>query len=228
MGLLLSINKDVRIYYSKLYLTKQDCDTIYKACSVLNEKEIRSIVQNLPYSNISLSYYAARNNYIGMLQYLKSTNKLELTAEMCSQAARYGNLETIKWLINNNCEWNSWTAAYAALNGHLHILLWLDQNTKIQWNRWLEWGSGILYNGNWSWLHDWDLLDNFSVSTYAVLGGHLDILKWLNNHGSPTNYRLLEYADKLDHNDITEWIKQTNPKFYNSWKSNSKSAAWPA
>ena len=49
-------------------------------------------------------------------------------------AAENGHLHVLKWARENGCEWDSWAYAHAAENGHLHVLKWVRENgeEKIQ------------------------------------------------------------------------------------------------
>ena len=48
--------------------------------------------------------------------------------DLCTSAARYGNLPVLQYLRSVNSEWDDVTWYYAALNGHLHILQWAREN----------------------------------------------------------------------------------------------------
>src|SRR5277367_15771 len=49
-------------------------------------------------------------------------------------AAEHGNLDTMKWLKDNNCPWNRYTFAKAAGHGNLDNMKWLRVN-YCPWNR---------------------------------------------------------------------------------------------
>ena len=53
-----------------------------------------------------------------------------LDAETCSNAAKGGHLDVLKWLRSQDppCPWNKETCRYAALSGHLDVLKWLIDN----------------------------------------------------------------------------------------------------
>ena len=49
-------------------------------------------------------------------------NTLKLKSSFtCSNAAKSGNLEVLKWAHENGCAWNSSTCAKAAKEGHFEI-----------------------------------------------------------------------------------------------------------
>ena len=43
------------------------------------------------------------------------------------EAAKYGNLENMKWLKEQGCPWDSYTFKYAARNGNLENMKWLKE-----------------------------------------------------------------------------------------------------
>ena len=71
----------------------------------------------------------------------------------CSNVARNGHLEVLKWARKNGCPWDEWTCTYAALNGHLEVLKWARKNNGCPWNKW--------------------------TCENAARKGHLEVLKWL-------------------------------------------------
>ena len=48
--------------------------------------------------------------------------------ETCANAARNGHLATLQWARANGCPWDMMTTASAALNGHLATLQWAQAN----------------------------------------------------------------------------------------------------
>ncbi len=49
-------------------------------------------------------------------------------ADLCSQAARYGHLDVLKWLRSIDCQWDQYTAANAAEHGCIDVLEWARKN----------------------------------------------------------------------------------------------------
>ena len=73
---------------------------------------------------VHISYYAARCGNIGLLKALKpywSENTLR-------GAARYGNLDILKWLKHNKCPWDERTFRDAAFCANIDVLRWLKAN----------------------------------------------------------------------------------------------------
>ena len=45
-------------------------------------------------------------------------------SKLCYNAAKYGNIDLLKWLRSNNCPWDNNTCSAAAYAGHFEILKW--------------------------------------------------------------------------------------------------------
>ena len=73
------------------------------------------------------------------------------------KAAEYGQLDGLKWLRENGCDWNSETCIAAAKGGHLSILQWARPKGRCDW-------------------------DSATYSA-AAGGGYLFILQWLRAKG---------------------------------------------
>ena len=73
------------------------------------------------------------------------------TQSTCSEAARGGHLDVLKWARQAGCEWDADTCSEAARGGHLDVLKWARQ-------------AGC----------EWDA----DTCSDAARGGHLDVLKY--------------------------------------------------
>lgn len=63
-----------------------------------------------------------------MLKYLVEENGCSLDADTFVSAIAGGQLETLKWLRENNCPWNERSRSYAARYRHFEIVKWLREN----------------------------------------------------------------------------------------------------
>ena len=122
----------------------------------------------------------------------------------CSEAARKGRQESIKWLRANGCPWNETTCDGAALGGHLDVLKWLRANgcpwewrtsltaatqgtlDVLKWARangcpWDDWSR---HGGHLDVLK-WARANGCHKTNPAASGGHLDVLKWAHANGCP-------------------------------------------
>jgi hypothetical protein len=44
--------------------------------------------------------------------------------QLSANAAKHGNIEVLQYLQSVQCAWDKRTCAYAARNGHLHVIQW--------------------------------------------------------------------------------------------------------
>jgi len=79
--------------------------------------------------NTFASYHAARNNNIQCLKYLHE-NGCEWDISVCSGAAEKGALECLKYATENGCDWNIYTCRKAYMYGSIDCLQYL-LNTYI-------------------------------------------------------------------------------------------------
>lgn len=85
---------------------------------------------------------AAQRSSIGVMELLKK-HHVPMNHINCITAARYGQLDALKWLIANGCKWTEHILIEAIRYKHLHILEWavenacphdLDALQRIIWN----------------------------------------------------------------------------------------------
>ena len=69
---------------------------------------------------------ACRGN-LEMLKYCVE-NGCEVGTGTCAEAAKYGNLDCLKYLRSKNCPWNSWVCKDAHENNHIDILTYAVKN----------------------------------------------------------------------------------------------------
>ena len=63
-----------------------------------------------------------------MVQWLIEEEGFEMDVHMMISAVGSGNLELVKWLRGEGCDWNVVACALAAENGQLEVLRWLRVN----------------------------------------------------------------------------------------------------
>jgi hypothetical protein len=120
---------------------------------------------------------AARMGSIYLLQ--QGMRKgLPLTPELCAEAAK-GDLETLQWLRQQGCPWDSLTCATAAKANRKDIIEWAREN-------------GCPWDG--------------TACVGAAIGGHLELLQWLRQQGCPWNAYTCAGAARAGHKHIIEWV----------------------
>jgi hypothetical protein len=177
---------------------------------------------------------AAYNGHLEVLKYAHK-NGYQWNKYTYSNASLNGHLEVLKWLHSlsskediedkpqtlssplvtiefaglhkNNCPWNEWTCANAALNGHLEVLEWLHKN-GWPWDE--ETCSSAALNGHFEvlkYLHDngcpWDTY----ICASAALNGHLEILKWARENGCPWDASTCSNAAKKGHLNVLKYAR---------------------
>ena len=71
--------------------------------------------------------YAAKFGNLDNMKWLKA-NCCPFDKLTFSYAAKFGNLDNMKWLKDNGCPFDDYTFSYAALNGDLDNMKWLKAN----------------------------------------------------------------------------------------------------
>ena len=60
---------------------------------------------------------------------------MSLDEYTCSEAAKNGHLECLKYAHENGCPWDQWTCRQAAENGHLECLKYLHEKDVLGMKR---------------------------------------------------------------------------------------------
>ncbi len=149
-------------------------------------------------------------------------NKLNLSTCLC--AAQFGNLEILKWLVEQNsiekfeepsiydnriCQW-------AAKGGHLQIITWARENG-------FDWDSSAPAESarfgrldDIKWMREngcpWDA----TVCSNAAFGGQLEILKYLRKQNCEWDANTCSNAALNGHLDILIWARENDCE----WNSN--------
>lgn len=141
---------------------------------------------------------AALNGHINNL--LWSHRELYLYNPNRSNSGHNSNnhFEILKWARANGCPWNSYTTAFAALNGRLDILQWAYTN-------------GCPWDSN--------------VCNYAAANGHLDVLEYARKNNCPWSFLTCEFAARGGHLHILKYARQNANKNNCPWNELTCAAA---
>jgi len=115
---------------------------------------------------------AARYGHLEILKYLHDNN---CPWDECACAAGSGHFEILEYLHNNSCPWDERACALAAANGHFEILKYLHNN-NCPWDKW--------------------------ACEYAAGNGHFEILEYLHTNGCPCKHKKYNF-DFFNHLSIT-------------------------
>jgi hypothetical protein len=128
--------------------------------------------------------YASNYGHTHVLEWMKLTYGIEnMKGYLCDRAAKGGHIDTLKWLQNNNFNWDENTCSFSALNGHLNVLIFLKNNGCP--------------------------MDNFTCD-FAAFGGHLDVLLWSLENGCILNENTIKWSKIGCHQNILTYMKNNN------------------
>ena len=102
---------------------------------------------------------------------------------ICSESAKYGALNCLKYAKENNCPWDKYTCSNAASNGHLECLIYAKEN-------------------NCPW-------DTFTCSS-AAENGHLNCLTYAKENNCPWDEYTCSFATLYGHLDCLKYAKENN------------------
>ncbi len=150
------------------------------------------------------------------LKWLHHIKKCEPNKKTFSSAALNGNLDTLKWMLDNNFPKDVWTFAYAAEKGNFHILKWMFENNFPKDEQTF---AIIALNGNFDilkWMFDNHFPKNEKTFIFATYNGNLDILKWMFDNNFPKDEYAITCAIKIGKLDILKWMFHNNFPYSNS------------
>jgi len=128
---------------------------------------------------------AATTGRIDVLEWLYE-NKCPYHKWSCVNAIRYNRFDSLKWLREHGCKWDGETVKAAAEYGHVEILKYL----RTKFNE-----DGLYFDAN-------------RCMRLAIIGNHLNILKYLRAEGYELSTDLLDTVTDYTHVDIIEWLHE--------------------
>ena len=111
----------------KLRSRKQLPPNFGRMASITSSSSITSNGRRTSVNVIKTSFSAAYNGDIEMLKYCVE-NGCEVDEGTCAVAAEFGNLECLKYLRQKNCPWDKMTSFSAAYNGDIEIMKYCYEN----------------------------------------------------------------------------------------------------
>jgi hypothetical protein len=139
------------------------------------------------------------------LQLLRTVHLCQWDGFTCANAALNGHLHVVQYAHNNGCKWDGWTCSNAALHGHLDILEYAHDH-GCPWTT--HTCSNAALNGYLNVLiyaRTNDCPWNEWTCSNAALNGHLDILKYAHTNGCPWNAYTCSYAALNGHLHILKY-----------------------
>lgn len=132
----------------------------------------------------------------------------EKTERLLNDVIKCGRLDMFIWLYENGCKLNEVTSIDAARYGHINILEWLRDNDTENLKTENTTGAAaegghldvliwLLENG-WPWDGD--------VFAAAMETGQIEIVKWAHENGCPMDWRMCQEAETCNYPEILQWI----------------------
>ena len=137
-------------------------------------------IVNSIYDDINITPNAAKYGEIECLKYAHEIG-FNWNEDTCSNAAAYGNLECLQYAHENGCPWNENTTASAAESGYIECLKYAHENG-------CPWG--------------------YFTCSWAALRGKLDCLKYAHENGCPWDKKTCSNAAFNGHLDCLKYAQE--------------------
>ena len=73
---------------------------------------------------VTMAWFAARYGQVELVKWLCGEGGFAMDVELMKVAASGGNLELVQWLRGEGCPWDHWTCYWAVNHGHVEVLRW--------------------------------------------------------------------------------------------------------
>ena len=133
------------------------------------------------------------------------------THRVCSNAAKCGHFEMLKWAKEQGCPWDEMTFAMAAEFGDIQVLKWLKEQG-------CPWSTLMIYSAAFGghlevlqWLHEEQPNDWLEAYwSYAIVGavetGQLEVLMWFLEEKYPMGNNIMHRAASYGHLHVVKWL----------------------
>lgn len=165
----------------------------------------------------SIFYKALKYGHLNIIEWLHENNFFSDNDPFvtkfrqdfaCEEAAKSGNIESIKWLRNHDYSWSSIPIYNAARYQHFNLVKWLTEN-GFDCENGCYLLSGIAHTGNLELLKYYYKL-GFPLHEFAFSGaassGNLDMCKWLHKNFCSYDVAVCNNAAKYGHFKILKWL----------------------
>lgn len=218
-------NKDVINHIWNNYLDKTDRYTLYLT-STLPESLNLSKSLTVTYHNRSkIGFYIRINypkkymkklikkGYLDLLEFMVVKLDLPLPKNCINIAAKYGKINMLEWIKNNNkidYDNNIRACNLAAEYGHLDALKWLVDN---KFDKYLTVDTFMEAAGNGDlevlkWLLSKGCPWNETTCIIAAGNGHLEVLKWARENDCPWDESTCSFAAEMGELETLKWARE--------------------
>jgi len=163
----------------------------------------------------------ARTNKLELLKWIREEKKCDWSPCTIGEAAEQGNLEMIKYCVENLCRMDESACAGAALKGDIECLKYLHEEVKAPW-AWTT-ASRAASNGH---LHILEYLVERKYGEYNVFAcsdaaknGHFDCLKYLHETAkAPWDSYAVLRAHNNNHPECLQYLLDNNCSLPLGWR----------
>jgi len=185
-----------------------------------------------PFDVDDMATTACYHGQVNLLVWLSTWHNVPWRTEYTQAAARYGHLETLKFLRSASslsrppCPWTSWTVTNAAVGGHLAVIEWATANGARMRSHAMV---AAAENGHFElvrWMRERNLVMVERVCSAAASNGHLEILQYLRSGQFPCPWDAAtsHAAAKHGHLRVLRWAMEHGcPVTFSTWTS---AATW--
>jgi hypothetical protein len=152
-----------------------------------------------------------RYGTVDLIKQILPRREWKMSGLPSAYAAQEGNLDLLKWMLDDHYVVYSITLDYAAMGGQLRVMKWLKEIEKLYWTK-QTLQQAVMYGSveNLEWMIANGCPEPHIQEMCALQKGHLHVLKWLHERGHKM-YRqeLLPTARGMNRPDIVQWIEET-------------------
>jgi hypothetical protein len=163
----------------------------------------------------------ADTNKLELLKWAREEKECEWHVETINAVAEHGNLEMLKYCVANECPIDESACAEAARWGQLECLKYLREEAKAPWDfRTAEWAAqnGHLHILEYLVERKYDQFDTLAC-WLAAEKGHLDCLKYLHETAkAPWSSWAVRYARDNNHTECVQYILDNDCPLPPGWR----------
>ena len=162
----------------------------------------------------------AQTNKLELLKWAREEKKCEWSVGPINAAAVQGNLEMVKYCVANECPINEWACTEAARNGHLECLKYLREEAKAPWDSGAAIRAaqnGHLHILEYLVERKYDQFDE-KACEYAATLGRVHCLKYLHETAkAPWDYACVQRADENGYRECLQYLLDNNCPLPPGW-----------
>jgi len=139
----------------------------------------------------------------------KCEGDMRFTPLMFHYSVQYEDINTLEWLLENGCPWNSYTSLYAVQTKNIEIVKWLFNNgcPFDEYTLYVSAGSGNLDILKWIVENCYMDLTPF-IFVEGIYSENIEVLNYLYDLRCPINESVLFAVKKTNNKEIKKWFEE--------------------